>query len=950
MSNIVLKGDVVQNLGEYLPNVYIESVNVDDFSTSLLTITVNYSLLFVIDDDYSVDDIRQNLEDINILFSYARSDSPFKKQRIVGGIVNRAIGSRGETISESFRFIFREQDKVSLLDKISDGIYVDDLYDQEGRRIFKISDRHTIQLSKSNYRDFSLFCYAFTSVLPLSLLKTFPEDVVYLNTSNIAYEKILSPGLNVLRDEELIYLDSQGAKYGQVPLLGLNRRYYKTTTVTREDIISKVNTLVRRFDRLSEGPLSDSVTAIKYVLSTQADTENLLVELDKVRRSFPNKTNNNPVGNLYAAYTRLLQNINSAFLPSEIVTKERYLTGKVFDLRTGLTRGYEPPESTDEPSYIPERMFFIHRERKSADAVEDDLGINRGMFFIRYEEMLKRMSNIGKLIDINKLYETVSDQDLDDLKRILFSYFRVSNIQFAKFHKEQRQQSVLLDYGVARDNRSEEKNGFVTPSIDSNGNAFAGPAPPSPDAQILREYNYAFENPSERMLCYQFQDLDKFSAIYEENEIEINGGMNFKYVIYSFFKDDTNEFISYLIDKFDDIKNSLDDYTNLAKEICSYNNIDNRFNDFFVNSIREQFPSGIYPWESAPAIYAVMAYVLTTNFETFEDAIRYSKNVTATISPENGSLESLVDFGTRLDNLRTQQIAALEDANDEPSGIRGAVLEKEIFLRPLNYVQLLSEADAEFESLLATEPIRLSTLPTKPAVTRNGVLQPGSRTSLQTNSGNFYYDLYDTMQKIITAMNTNTVATETFQEILEFVNDAHLSSNPAFSGFPDTLGFLNPLVVFFSGCDFYFKTKRDASLINFGLDYYFEAGETDQTIIESDAYLSTIVTVFISAMEEIFDGTAVEYKYNIDTPEVRAQMNILATYVMDYYRLNTDKLMYDINYQQLYQVGQTFSSLNPLVATAIRESDSSGITENISYTGPELNEIAGYEDIVVRDN
>ena len=206
------------------------------------------------------------------------------------------------------------------------------------------------------------------------------------------------------------------------------------------------------------------------------------------------------------------------------------------------------------------------------------------------------------------------------------------------------------------------------------------------------------------------------------------------------------------------------------------------------------------------------------------------------------------------------------------------------------------------------------------------------------------------MQKIITAMNTNTVATETFQEILEFVNDAHLSSNPAYSGFPDTLGFLNPLVIFFSGCDFYFKRKRDASLINFGLDYYFEAGETDQTIIESDAYLSTIVGVFISAMEEIFDGTAVEYKYNIDTPEVRAQMNTLATYVMDYYRLNTDKLMYDINYQKLYQVGQTFSSLNPLVATAIRESDSSAITENISYTGPELNEIAGYEDIVVRDN
>jgi hypothetical protein len=949
MSNIVLKGDVVQNLGEYLPNVYIERIQVSEETRAgfpFIDLNVFYSILFLIDDNYNIEDIKDNLLDINFFCSFSLGSSAEKKKTIIEKYLNLIAREAYETPID----FVNGSEVVSLLNNNQN--YQDNLYDQEGRRILKISGQAEIsQVKLSSIKDNNFYFYVFSSLLnertDFQSNSGNSADILFLNTSNFAYEKIFSPGLNVLRDEELIYLDSQGAKYGQVPLLGLNRQYYKTTTVTREEITSKVNTLVRRFDRLSEGPLSDSVAAIKYVLSTQADTENLLVELDKVRRSFPNKTNNNPVGNLYASYTKLLQNINSAFLPSEVVTKERYLTGKVFDLRTGLTRGYEPPEPTDSPSYIPEGMFFIHRERKSADAVEDDLGINRGMFFIRYEEMLKRMGNIGKLIDINKLYETVSDQDLDDLKRILFSYFRVSNIQFVKFHKEQRQQSVLLGYGTARDNRSEGKNGFVTPSIDPNGNAFAGPEPPSPDAQILREYNYAFENPSERMLCYQFLDLDKFSAIYEENEIEINGGMNFKYEIYAFFQDDTNEFITYLINKFDDIKDSLDDYTNLAKEICSYNNIDNRFNDFFVNSVREQFPTGIYPWESAPAIYAVMAYVLTTNFETFEDAIRYSKNVTATISPENGSLESLVDFRTRLDNLRTQQITALEEANDEPSGIRAAVLEKEVFLRPLNYVQLLSEADAEFESLLATEPIRLSVPGAVPAVTRNGVLQTG-RAITGLNDGNFYYALYDTMQKIITAMNTNTVATETFQEILEFVNDAHLSDDPRFSGFPDTLGFLNPLVVFFTNCDFYFKTKRNASLIDFGLGYYFEAGETDQTIIESDAYLSTLVTVFISAMEEIFDGTVVEYKYNIDTPEVRAQMNTLAIYVMDYYRLNTDKLMYDINYQRLYQVGQAFSDFNLLVATAIRERGT--LTENISYTGPELNEIAGYEDIVVRDN
>ena len=98
----------------------------------------------------------------------------------------------------------------------------------------------------------------------------------YLNTGNIAYEKVFSPGFNVLREEEVIYVGRQDEKYGQVPILGLNRNFYKTETVSREDIISKVNALVRRFEGRSIGPLSGSVNSIKTVLAKEADTENLL--------------------------------------------------------------------------------------------------------------------------------------------------------------------------------------------------------------------------------------------------------------------------------------------------------------------------------------------------------------------------------------------------------------------------------------------------------------------------------------------------------------------------------------------------------------------------------------------------------------------------------------------------------------------------------------------------
>lgn len=957
MSNIVLKGDVVQNLGEYLPNVYIERIQVSEELRAgfpFIDLNVFYSILFLIDDDYNIEDIKDSLLDINFFCSFGSSSAPEKKITII----EKYLNSTSREVYETVRDFINGSEVASLLN--NDQNYQDDLYDHDGRRILKISGQVDLSLVKfSDIKDNNLYFYVFSSLLQqtidFQLSSGNNTDILYLNTSNFAYEKVLSPNLNVLREEEMIYLDSGGAKYGQVPLLGLNRQYYKTTTVTREEIISKVNTLVRRFDTLSEGPLSDSVTAIKYVLSTQADTENLLVELDKVRRSFPNKTNNNPVGNLYASYTKLLQNINSAFLPSEIVTKERYLTGKVFDLRTGLTRGYEPPEPTDSPSYIPEEMFFIHRERKSEDDVEDDFAINRGIFFIRYEEMLKRESNIGKLIDINKLYETVSDQDLDDLKRILFSYFRIKRININKLHNDNLMSNFLFLYNTERDNRKGVTyGGPQTPYQFYADSTYNG----SSTEVDLREYNFRFDNPSERMLCYSFTDSDTFSAIYEENEIDINGAMVFDYEIDADFYDDTNKFITYLIKKFDDIKDSLDQYASLAQEICSYNNIDNRFNDFFVNSIREQFPTGVYPWESAPAIYAVMAYVLTTNFETFEDAIRYSKNVTATISPENGSLESLVNFTDRMYELRSEQISDLETDNDNLSAgsYTPQSLNKEVSLRPLNYVQLLSEADAEFESLIAASPITVASID---GVTEDGMLKFGNgRLSSYDNTIDFYNKLLEllkiTLNHMIDKEKIDNVAApfgigispDSFQTFLNVSKYFQKQTEQEI---------LKPLGVFVDALNLYFKAKRNLSLKQNGLNYPFDYGVYTLDSVNGDDGTREIVANFLNSMNQNFisswGGTFMDGVFTFDE-NVDNTVNILVRDILNYYRLNTDKLMIDLS-KAGFAFATAADDANNELKQKINNTIITEATNMVSfdvYTGPELNEIAGYEDIVVRDN
>ena len=710
MSNIDLRGDVIQNLGEYLPNPYIESIEVSGETRTI--IRINYSLMFLISDEYNIEDIQANLNDINIYFAFVNGEqkTAITKSQLINLITGDGDGSL--SIVEDNLYL----GNTTILTN-----YEDNLYDQSGRRILKIylTEENTFDVPANDpldrtrqlgqplfgeessnipdrtstlgqplvdrglnnnpdepsqvdfpvpasLMDSDVYVYVFSSVMG-SEIRSSSKNVAYLNTGNIAYEKIFSPGKVIFRQEEPAYFDIEKSKYGQTAILGLDKKYYKTDTVTREDIISKVNTLLRRFDNGTNSGLRAPINSIRYVLSTQAGTEDLLVELDKVRRSFSNKTNNNPVGNLYAAYSKLLQNINSAFRPVEMLSKNRYITGKVLDLRTSFVQEYSPPPEPTSIDYIPEGMFLIHRERYDEihrERYDEIAGINKGIFFIRYEEMLKRESTIFKVINQEKFYEIATAPNLNNLRRILFSYFNVSAIDLIKTYEDNEIQQSAISYNEGqRDTSIMERNDFYKKSYYQIEQSFM-------------EHNFGFQDPAERLLCYTFTDID---AIYDEgytsgelDAIEVN----FTYDISLEIVDRTKDFVEFLINKYGETKKLMDDYLSFANEVCSYNNIDNRFNNFFTRAIRDKYPDGIYPWESAPVYYSLMTYLLTDQFETFEEAAEYSRNISSTISPEGGSLTSLADFAKMMNSLQTAQIGDLED-NLAPFGEGVTKIKKE---------------------------------------------------------------------------------------------------------------------------------------------------------------------------------------------------------------------------------------------------------------------------------
>ena len=925
MSNIVLKGDVIQDLGEYLPNPYIESIEVRSApagSSTLISLDIFYSIMFLISDDYNIDDIQEQITDVNFFCCLRDDDVVISKKELLSKIYYR-----GATVFSAVRELALGSEVSSLLNDSTK--YQDDLYDEQGRRILKVTSSKQIQFATEN-SDFSIYFYAFSSLMTkedFSLMAS--NHSRYLNTGNIAYEKVFSPGFNVLREEEVIYVGRQDEKYGQVPILGLNRNFYKTETVSREDIISKVNALVRRFEGRSIGPLSDSVNSIKTVLAKEANTENLLVQLDKVRRSFPNKTNNNPVGNLYAALAVLLRNINSAFRPADIVKKEKYLTGKVLDLRTNPVAAYEAPVTFSLEQYIPEDMFFLHRERLSEDETSD-LAINRGMFFIRYEEMLKRESNISALLNVDKLYQTVAGLDLQNLKRILFSYFRPTLIKVKKSDPNEEtfggfMSAYSLDGNTGRDNR---ETSFILPDLNPQSQAASINESSELYSERFKEYNFGFDNPSERMLCYSFVDADSFSAVYEENQ---EGGIVFDYKISATIYDDTQEFVIYLINKFDEINTLLQDYKDFANEICSYNNIDNRFNDFFVESIRDKYPDGVYPWEVAPSIYSVMAYVLTEQFPTFEDVIRYSKDKSATINPENGNLDSLTDFANTMTSLRDNQINNL--GGELQRFIRAPPtttyeLEKTFQVRPFNYRRLLSEADAEFESLFRNKMLYYNQ--------QDVIVSPSGITFLSDGS---------------TGYSPTSKTKAQFMVLLLDAIEEFFVTYTVFSGLDVSYDFTvaqqqirgSLIQSFINNLQILFRAKRNQILKEEGFRMFKFGGIGGRTI--DDSNVQTAALVFLGDVGNLYEeanpaGTIVEFS------SVYNDLNKIANLIYNYYnspRVGGGKLnlQYDITVGDFATTPAESQIKNEIVINF----DPTLPVSVGSYTGPDINEIAGYEDI-----
>jgi len=392
--------------------------------------------------------------------------------------------------------------------------------------------------------------------------------------------------------------------------------------------------------------MQNSIDSISYALAVSYDSEELIPQLNLARRSFVDKSNVTPTGRLYSDFTTLLVNLNDQLQKSIQLKKDLIVNNKVIDSRESIafdaTFGAEVEMEIDD--FIPKDLLLVGR-----DALDEDLLFfkNHGFFYINYKNLIDSESNIASVFNMQKLYSITPTSQLNNLRKLLYNNFYIKKLEFKKYSEEDSLTEQIIQY--TKDSETNEitntkkiiaNNGTETANIGGN---------------LIQTYisqrNFSLINGDSlddySLMCFEFQDIDENPGT-ETNIYE----RTFNYSIGIEIQDETKKIAEALIKEFNDARQPFKDYVKLAKQICSYNNIDDRFNDFFIKQINLKYQNGISkPWLWAPTIYNLWRYLFTDQFADIDEAHDDARKIVTFISPETGTLDQLTTFAENFESF-----------------------------------------------------------------------------------------------------------------------------------------------------------------------------------------------------------------------------------------------------------------------------------------------------------
>jgi len=319
MSRLIFEGDTVSRFGKKIPTPFIEKIK-----------------------------IFENKIETEIAIYLHITEDATTNQEIYGDLNNFVLFTTKETIGASIEDSFE--------------IVSDRIYNSQAQRFAKLFYKESKTLNFEDLGDGEFYYHCYVSILSdedgspnTNLIEStinLQADAVQAEeysqrrnfSSPLVYEKVLNFGGFLSNEPIVIYEDASGLPYESVPLQSIQKGFYKTTESFREQLKKEIDNLVASYGTTEDQQLQSLLDSISFIAQTKSENVDFIVELDKVRNSFPSRTSTSAVGTLYNRLKAILFSANDALLLGESLQKKLVPNTKLIDLRdtiSGTVSGQE---------------------------------------------------------------------------------------------------------------------------------------------------------------------------------------------------------------------------------------------------------------------------------------------------------------------------------------------------------------------------------------------------------------------------------------------------------------------------------------------------------------------------------------------------------------------------------------------------------------------------------